>query len=74
MGGNQSQLSKDGYNQGWHAWSSDGMLVFDGSDTSPNANYDIYLLMPDSTQTMRLTTDSLYEQAPFFVEYYPNNK
>ncbi len=68
LGQENEQISRDGYNQGWHSWSADGMLVFDGSDTSYNANYDIYLLMQDSIQPIRLTFDSLYEQAPMFVE------
>jgi TolB protein len=61
------QLSPDGFNEGWHAWSPDGsQIVYDGCDLE-ESNFDIYLMNADGTNVVRLTDDPFTEQAPVFV-------
>ncbi|MBT8188789.1 MAG: hypothetical protein KJO29_00050 [Bacteroidia bacterium] len=72
-GQNTQQITPDGFNQGWHDWSTDGkFVVFNGSSTKDNPNYDIFLLDIGKRQINRLSFDSIYEQAPVFVNYYQN--
>jgi TolB protein len=62
-----TQLTQEGFNEGWHAWSPDGgLIVYDGSDLEGN-NYDIFLMHADGSFVRRLTTDPRVEQAPVFV-------
>jgi len=67
-GSGQRQLTPDGFNEGWHAWSPDGeMIAYDGYDLK-NTNFDIYLMDGDGKNVRRLTTDARLEQAPVFVK------
>ncbi|HPE57339.1 MAG TPA: hypothetical protein P5514_15450 [Bacteroidales bacterium] len=68
-GSGLKQITTDGFDAIWHTWSADGKyLVTDGTGTTGD-NYDIYLLPMDDTVITRLTTDTLYEQGPVFVEF-----
>ncbi|CAD5252931.1 TolB protein [Imperialibacter sp. EC-SDR9] len=69
-GANQRKITPDSLHATWHSWSPDGRwLVFDGyirADTI--VNYDIFLMNYDEKTIERLTFDTLYQQAPVFVE------
>ncbi|MBL7888297.1 MAG: PD40 domain-containing protein [Bacteroidia bacterium] len=67
-GTDQRKLTDDLFNEGWHAWTKDGnFLVYDGSDLE-DKNFDIYLKDVQSGFIKRLTTDSIVEQAPLFIQ------
>ncbi|MCB0279859.1 MAG: PD40 domain-containing protein, partial [Calditrichaeota bacterium] len=53
----------------WHEWSADATwLTFNGTVVeNSKKNYDIYLMNRASKEIKRLTTDTLYEQAPVFL-------
>lgn len=62
------QLTKDGTNEGWHAWSPDGQwIVYDGSDLK-NEHYEIYLMASDGSEVKKISDDWRTEQAPIFAE------
>jgi len=69
-GTNQRKITPDSLHATWHSWSPDGKwLVFDGyirADTVKN--YDIFLMNFSEKTIERLTYDTLYQQAPVFVE------
>ncbi|NNE27419.1 MAG: hypothetical protein HKN09_11300 [Saprospiraceae bacterium] len=68
-GGEPTQVTPDGFNQGWHNWSDDkGLLVFDGSKVAGDKNYDIFIMDGAKRTISRLTFDSIYEQAPIFIK------
>ncbi len=67
-GSDERQLTGDSLSEGWHAWSPDGeWLVFNASDRAETW-FDIALISKEGGEAMRLTTDTLFEQAPVFVE------
>ena len=69
QGGAVSQITPDGFNQGWHNWTPDkSLLVFDGTRVKGNANYDIFIMDGSKRTISRLTFDSIYEQAPIFIQ------
>lgn len=69
-GKNPRQLTPDGFDEGYHAWSPDGRLVvFDGTPLD-KVNYDIYLMNADGSDIRRLTMDTSYEQGPVFVKKF----
>jgi TolB protein len=62
------QLTSGEFGTGWHSWSSDGRwLVMDKSDKEEKS-YDIYLMDYKTKNTVQLTNDPKYEQAPVLVE------
>lgn len=66
-GSGERQLTPDGFDQGWHAWSPDGRwIVYDGTP-SDHYDYNIYLMRADGSDLRQLTHDPLTEQAPVFV-------
>lgn len=71
FGKSNKKLSSDGFNQGWHSVSPDGsFIVFNGSSLKQDSNYDIYMMDNIKRQVVRLTRDTLNEQAPLFVKQY----
>jgi len=65
-GSDLKQLTPDGREEIWHAWSPDGKwLVFDG--TEDGKNYYIFLMPAAGGPIRRLTDDAQFEQAPVFV-------
>lgn len=68
-GTNSGKLTDDTFNEGWHTWTPDGnFLVYDGSDLE-DKNFDIYLKDMHGGFVKRLTTDSIVEQAPLFIQF-----
>lgn len=66
-GSGERQISPDGFNEGWHAWSPDGStIVYDGSGPEQN-EFDIYLMNADGTGVRRIPSLHRIEQAPVFV-------
>ena len=66
-GKNQTKISPDSIDGGWHSWSPQGdWIVFDG--TLNNENYDIFILNYKTKELKRLTDADIYEQAPVFVK------
>lgn len=66
-GSGLQQISPDGFNEGWHAWTPDGQwIAYDGTDLS-DANFDIYTMRADGSEVKRLTDHPRYEQAPVWV-------
>lgn len=62
-------ITEGAFNHGWHNWSDDGTMLFhDGCDTTASPNYDIYMMQVNTGRVHRLTFDSLYQQAPLFLE------
>ncbi|MBL7939269.1 MAG: PD40 domain-containing protein [Flavobacteriales bacterium] len=70
-GTDEQQLTPDGFDEDWHAWSPDGnLLVFGGTPVVSDQErpvYDIFLMDMRTKEAKRLTTDTLTEQAPVFV-------
>lgn len=70
-GGDASQITSDGFNQGWHNWSPDAKyIVFDGCSVKRDSNYDIFLMDIEGRNISRLSFDTLYEHAPLFVKVF----
>lgn len=66
-GTGERQLTPDGFNEGWHAWSPDGtMIVYDGSPPDQR-EFDIYVMNADGTGVRKFTSLHRIEQAPVFV-------
>ena len=56
---------------GWHSWSPDGTMITFDSNTGENdedMNFDIFIMEYESGEITRITSDTLFEQAPVFVE------
>ena len=70
-GTDEQQLTPDGFDEDWHAWSPDGdLLVYSGTplvNEGERPAYDIFLMDMRTKQVDRLTADTLAEQAPVFV-------
>lgn len=70
-GTDEQQLTPDGFDEDWHAWSPDGnLLVYSGTPVVSDEErpvYDIFLMDMRTKQVKQLTTDTLAEQAPVFV-------
>lgn len=70
-GTDEQQLTPDGFDEDWHAWSPDGnWLVYSGTPVVGDEDrpvYDIFLMDMRTKQAKRLTTDTLSQQAPVFV-------
>lgn len=65
------QISDDGFHQGWHDWSPDGKeIVFDGSDTTADSDFNIFIMKNNGSDVRQLTDDPVFEQAPLFVRVY----
>lgn len=64
-------LTPDSILVGWHSWSSDGKMVAFDSNTGAQdekMNFDIFIMDYATGAISQLTTDTLFEQAPVFVE------
>lgn len=74
-GTDEQQLTPDGFDEDWHAWSPDGnLLVYGGTPVVSEKErpvYDIFLMDMRTQQAKQLTTDTLSEQAPVFVRAKP---
>lgn len=69
LDGKHRQMTDNLLNEGWHDWSSDGkFIVYDCSDLA-DKNFDIYLMDANGENVKRLTSDTLTEQAPLFLNY-----
>ncbi len=70
-GTGEEQLTPDGFDEDWHAWSADGnWLVYSGTPVVSDEErpvFDIFLMDLRTKQAKQLTTDTLTEQAPVFV-------
>lgn len=70
-GTDEQQLTPDGFDEDWHAWSPDGnLLVYGGTPVVSEEErpvYDIFLMDMRTKEAKQLTTDTLSEQAPVFV-------
>lgn len=70
-GSEERQLTPDGFDEDWHAWSPDrNWLVYSGTPVvgdEGRPNYDIFLKDARTKKVMQLSADSLSEQAPVFV-------
>lgn len=70
-GTDEQQLTPDGFDEDWHAWSPDGRwMVYSGTPLVADDErpvFDIHLMDPRTGKSSRLTTDTLTEQAPVFV-------
>lgn len=66
------RITNNTFPEDWHTWSPDSrFMVFSGSQANERIagdNYDIYLFDKKANITSRLTTDTLTEQAPVFVQ------
>ena len=65
------KLTPDSISVGWHSWSSDGKLItFDANSAKDgeNMNFDVFTMEYEKGIIKRITYDSLFEQAPVFVE------
>lgn len=65
------KLTPDSISVGWHSWSSDGKLIaFDANSAKEgeNMNFDVFTMEYEKGIIKRITYDSLFEQAPVFVE------
>ncbi len=70
-GSGLKKLTPDSINIGWHSWSSDGsMITFDANSGGKEGkmNFDIFTMDYESGDITQVTTDTLFEQAPVFVE------
>ena len=66
-GSGERQLTPDGSNEGWHAWSPDGsMIVYDGSPPDQK-EFDIYVMNADGSGVRKFPSLHRIEQAPVFV-------
>ncbi len=70
-GTDEQQLTPNGFDEDWHAWSPDGnLLVYGGTPVVSEEErpvYDIFLMDMRTKEVKQLTTDTLSEQAPVFV-------
>lgn len=70
-GTDEQQLTPDGFDEDWHAWSTNGQwLVYGGTPLvglEERPVYDIFLMDMGTKQVKQLTTDTLTEQAPVLV-------
>ena len=71
-GTDEQQLTPEGFDEDWHAWSPDGnLLVYSGtplvSGDEERPVFDIFLMDMRTKHVKQLTTDTLSEQAPVFV-------
>ena len=65
------RLTPDSIPVGWHSWSPDGKrIVFDSNTggNDENMNFDIFLMDYESGEITQITTDTIFEQSPVFVE------
>ncbi|WP_370087278.1 TolB family protein [Ekhidna sp.] len=65
------KLTPDSILVGWHSWSSDGQLItFDSNSGGKDdkMNFDIFTMNYETGAITQVTTDTLFEQAPVFVE------
>ncbi len=69
-GKKQWQITNGEMNSGWHSWSSDGKWLAMDKSTPNEKSYDIYLMNYKTKQTLQLTNDAKYEQAPVIVEVH----
>ncbi len=66
-GTGERQLTPDGFNEIWHAWSPDGsMMVYDRSEVD-GSEYDIWLVNADGSGARKFPSLHRVEQAPVFV-------
>ncbi|MBK6754088.1 MAG: PD40 domain-containing protein [Flavobacteriales bacterium] len=67
----RKQITPDGFDEDWHAWSPDGkLLVYSGTPVitgEERPRYDIFLMDMVSGKVTALAADTLSEQAPVFV-------
>ena len=71
------KLTPDSITIGWHSWSPDGrMITFDANSGGKEGkmNFDIFTMDYESGDITQVTTDTLFEQAPVFVEVRKINK
>ncbi|MBK7751909.1 MAG: PD40 domain-containing protein [Flavobacteriales bacterium] len=70
-GTDEKQITPDGFDEDWHAWSPDGkLLVYSGTPVitgEERPRYDIFLMDMVSGKVTALAADTLSEQAPVFV-------
>lgn len=70
-GTDEQQITPDGFDEDWHAWSPDGTLLVYGGTPMVSDNdrpkYDIFMMDMRTRKVDQLTTDTLSEQAPLFV-------
>lgn len=70
-GTDEQQITPDGFDEDWHAWSPDGdLLVYSGTplvSAEDRPVFDIFLMDMRSKEVKRLTADTSTEQAPVFV-------
>lgn len=70
-GTDEQQVTPDGFDEDWHAWSPDGTLLVYGGTPMVSDNdrpkYDIFMMDMRTRKVDQLTTDTLSEQAPLFV-------
>ncbi|MEQ6169092.1 hypothetical protein AAOE16_17975 [Ekhidna sp. MALMAid0563] len=70
-GTGQKKLTPDSILVGWHSWSPDGQLItFDCNSGGKDGkmNFDIFTMEYETGTITQVTTDTLFEQAPVFVE------
>ncbi|WP_420315713.1 TolB family protein [Ekhidna sp.] len=70
-GSGLKKLTPDSIPVGWHSWSPDGTMITFDSNTGENdedMNFDIFIMEYESGEITRITSDTLFEQAPVFVE------
>ena len=76
-GSGLKKLTPDSITIGWHSWSPDGKLIaFDANSGGKEGkmNFDIFTMDYESGDITQVTTDTLFEQAPVFVEVRKINK
>jgi TolB protein len=70
-GSGLKKLTPDSITVSWHSWSPDGsMVAFDANSGGKDGkmNFDIFTMDYKSGEIIQVTTDTLFEQAPVFVE------
>jgi TolB protein len=67
-GKKQWQITSGELGTGWHSWSSDGRWLAMDKTGKDEKGYDIYLMNYTTKETIQLTNDIKYEQAPVIVE------
>ncbi|HEX6849464.1 MAG TPA: hypothetical protein VF144_20905 [Chitinophagaceae bacterium] len=67
-GKKQWQVTNGEMGSGWHSWSPDGEWLVMDKTPKNEKGYDIYLMNYTTKETIQLTNDWKYEQAPVIVK------
>lgn len=66
-GSGERQLTPDGFDEGWHAWSPDGSTIVYNGNEMDGREYDIWVMNADGSGARRIPSRHRVEQGPVFV-------